>query len=113
RNKPPRQQTLEALIDWSYDLLSPDEQEMLERLAVFAGGFDLHSAEAVAGADLDSSAGVLDRLAALVDKSLLQADDVGSGRYRLLETVRDYATAKLLARSDIATDAVRTAHRDH
>jgi predicted ATPase/DNA-binding SARP family transcriptional activator len=113
RNRPPRQQTLEALIDWSYDLLDPEEQEMLERLSVFAGGFDLHSADAVAGADLDSSGGVLDRLAALVDKSLLQADDVGSGRYRLLETVREYATAKLLARSQRAGSALRAAHRDH
>ena len=109
----PRQQTLQALIDWSYDLLNPGEQEMLERLSVFAGGFDLHSAEAVAGAGFDSPVGVLDRLAALVDKSLLLADDVGSVRYRLLETVRDYATAKLLARSQTAASALRAAHRDH
>ena len=109
----PRQQTLQALIDWSYDLLDPGEQEMLERLSVFAGGFDLHSAEAVAGAGFDSPVGVLDRLAALVDKSLLQADDVGSVRYRLLDTVRDYATAKLLAGSQTAASALRAAHRDH
>ncbi len=109
----PRQQTLQALIDWSYELLNPEEQEMLERLSVFAGGFDLDSAEAVAGAGLDSQVGVLDRLAALVDKSLLQADHGGSVRYRLLETVREYATAKLLARSQKAASALRTAHRDH
>jgi predicted ATPase/DNA-binding SARP family transcriptional activator len=109
----PRQQTLQALIDWSYDLLSPEEQAMLERLSVFAGGFDLESAEAVAGAGLDSSVGVLDGLAALVDKSLLQADGVGSVRYRLLESVRDYATAKLLARSQTAASALRAAHCDH
>jgi predicted ATPase len=113
RATPPRQQTLQALIDWSYDLLKPEEQEMLERLSVFAGGFDLHSAEAVAGAGFDSPVGALDRLAALVDKSLLQADDAGSGRYRLLDTVRDYATAKLLARSPAAASALRAAHRDH
>ena len=113
RSTTPRQQTLQALIDWSYDLLNPEEQEMLERLSVFTGGFDLHSAEAVAGAGFDSPVGVLDRLAALVDKSLLQADDVGSVRYRWLETVRDYATAKLLARSQTAASALRTAHRDH
>jgi predicted ATPase/DNA-binding SARP family transcriptional activator len=107
RNKPPRQQTLEALIDWSYDLLNSEEQEMLERLSVFAGGFDLHSAEAVAGAEFDSPVGVLERLAALVDKSLLQADDVGSGRYRLLDTVCEYATAKLLARSQSAITTSR------
>lgn len=109
RITPPRQRTLQALIDWSYDLLNPEEQEMLERLSVFAGGFDLHSAEAVAGAGLDSSVGVLDRLAALVDKSLLQADDVGSVRYRMLETVRDYATAKLEERSQTAASALRAA----
>ncbi|HEV7162247.1 MAG TPA: BTAD domain-containing putative transcriptional regulator, partial [Solirubrobacteraceae bacterium] len=113
RITPPRQQTLEALIDWSYELLNPEEQEMLERLSVFAGGFDLHSAETVVGVGFDSPVAVLDRLAALIDKSLLQADDVGSGRYRLLETVRDYAAAKLQARSQTAASAVRTAHRDH
>ena len=113
RITPPRQQTLQALIDWSYDLLNPAEQEMLERLSVFAGGFDLHSAEAVAGAGFDSPVGVLDRLAALVDKSLLQADDVGSVRYRLLETVRDYASAKLLARSKTAASVLRAAHCDY
>ncbi|HEY2656518.1 MAG TPA: BTAD domain-containing putative transcriptional regulator, partial [Solirubrobacteraceae bacterium] len=113
RVKPPRHQTLQALIDWSYDLLNPEEQEMLERLSVFAGGFDLHSAEAVAGAGFDSPVGVLDRLGALVDKSLLQADDVGAVRYRLLETVRDYATAKLLARSQAAAGALRAAHCAH
>jgi predicted ATPase/DNA-binding SARP family transcriptional activator len=113
RTTPPRHQTLQALIDWSYELLDAEEQEMLERLSVFAGGFDLDSAEAVAGAGFDSEVGVLDRLAALVDKSLLQLDDVGSIRYRLLETVRDYATAKLLARSQTAASALRAAHRDH
>ncbi len=113
RVTPPRQQTLQALIDWSYELLNPEEQEMLERLSVFAGGFDLDSAEAVAGAGIDSQLGVLDRLAALVDKSLLQADHVGAIRYRLLESVRHYATAKLLARSQKAASALRAAHRDH
>jgi predicted ATPase/DNA-binding SARP family transcriptional activator len=113
RFTPPRQQTLRALIDWSYDLLNPEEQETLERLSVFPGGFDLHSAEVVVGAGFDSPVGILDRLAALVDKSLLQADDVGSLRYRLLETVRDYAAAKLLARSRTAESALRAAHRDH
>jgi predicted ATPase/DNA-binding SARP family transcriptional activator len=109
----PRQQTLEALIDWSYDLLTSEEQEMLERLSVFAGGFDLQSAEAVAGPGFGSPLDVLDRLSALVDKSLLQSDDAASGRYRLLDTVRDYATTKLLARSQTAALALRAAHRDH
>jgi hypothetical protein len=86
---------------------------MLERLSVFAGGFDLRSAEAVAGASFESPVDVVDRLAALVDKSLLQADDAGLDRYRLLDTVRDYAAAKLLARSETAASALRAAHRDH
>ncbi|HKR99339.1 MAG TPA: hypothetical protein VJU79_07475, partial [Candidatus Dormibacteraeota bacterium] len=113
RVAPRRQQTLQALIDWSYDLLNPEEQETLERLSVFAGDFDLHSAEEVAGAGSDSPPAVSDRIAALVDKSLLQADDAGSDRYRLLDTVRDYAAAKLLARGKTAASAVRAAHRDH
>ncbi|MBV9193878.1 MAG: winged helix-turn-helix domain-containing protein [Solirubrobacterales bacterium] len=113
RVTPPRQQTLQALIDWSYELLTPEEQEMLERVSVFAGGFDLDSAEAVAGAGIDSQLGVLDRLAALVDKSLLQADHGEAVRYRLLESVRHYATVKLLARSQGAASALRAAHRDH
>ncbi|HZE06145.1 MAG TPA: BTAD domain-containing putative transcriptional regulator [Solirubrobacteraceae bacterium] len=113
RVAPPRQQTLKALIDWSYDLLNSREQEMLERLSVFAGGFDLQSAEAVAGAGFDSPIDVLDQLAALVDKSLLHSDDAVSSRYRMLDTVRDYASAKLLARSQAAALALRAAHCDH
>lgn len=113
RTKPPRQQTLRALIDWSYRLLTPDEQETLERLSVFPGGFDLQSAEVVVGAGFDSPTSVLDRLAALVDKSLLQADDIGSLRYRFLETVRNYASAKLRARNHMAESALRAVHRDH
>jgi predicted ATPase len=108
----PRHQTLQALIDWSYDLLDPEEQQTLEGLSVFPGDFDLESAEAVVGAGFNSPVGFLDRLAALADKSLLQAD-VGTSRYRLLETVRDYARAKLSARSEAAADALRTAHCDH
>ncbi|MGN6869125.1 MAG: AfsR/SARP family transcriptional regulator [Solirubrobacteraceae bacterium] len=109
----PRQQTLEALIDWSYDLLNPAERDMLELLSVFAGGFDLQSAEAVTGAGSDTALDVLDRIAALADKSLVQSDDPASSRYRLLDTVRDYATAKLLARSETTARALRAAHRDH
>jgi predicted ATPase/DNA-binding SARP family transcriptional activator len=106
----PRQQALEALIDWSYNLLNPNEQEVLERLSVFAGGFDLDSAEAVATASPDAP--VPDDVMALVDKSLIQQDET-SGRYRLLETVRDYAADKLLARGPKTARAGRAAHRDH
>lgn len=113
RTRPARQQTLQALIDWSYDLLAPEEQDMLERLSVFAGGFDLHAAEAVADAGLDTPLGVLDRVAALADKSLLGVDDAGSGRYRMLDTVGQYAAAKLQARPENPGRAVRAAHRTH
>ncbi|MGZ6637117.1 MAG: ATP-binding protein [Solirubrobacteraceae bacterium] len=106
----PRQQTLQALIDWSYTLLSPSEQEVLQRLSVFAGGFDLESAEMVAGYGQDGS--VLDVVVALVDKSLVEWDDTND-RYRLLESIRDYAAAKLLARGDAAAEAVYAAHRDY
>jgi predicted ATPase/DNA-binding CsgD family transcriptional regulator len=82
-----RQQTLAASIDWSHDLLDPDERQVLRRLAVFAGGFALDAATAVCG-----PGGVLDILARLVDKSLVVAED---GRYRLLETIREYAGTRL------------------
>jgi predicted ATPase len=101
----PRQQTLAALIDWSYDLLSPGEQDLLERLSAFAGGFDLDGAEQVTGHGLDE-------VVALVDKSLVQSDD-SNNRYRLLESVRDYAAAKLLARGQAVDSAARMAHRDY
>jgi predicted ATPase/DNA-binding SARP family transcriptional activator len=113
RTTPPRQQTLRALIDWSYSLLTPEEQETLERVSVFPGGFDLHSAEVVIDAGIDSPVRVLERLAALVDKSLLQIDDVGSLRYRLLETVRSYAATKLRAQGNELERALHAAHRDH
>lgn len=109
----PRQQTLEALIDWSYDLLNPGEQQMLDRLSVFAGGFDLGAAEAVASGLELSSFAVLDRITALVDKSLVQADDTGTVRYRLLESVQAYAAAKLLERGETTARAVRASHRGH
>lgn len=93
---PARQQTLEAAIDWSHRLLEPGEQVCFRRLAVFLGGFTLAAAGAVcAGEDLDEF-DVVDHLTALVDKSLIAAtaiDDVT--RYRMLETVRDYALARL------------------
>jgi predicted ATPase/class 3 adenylate cyclase len=90
----PRQQTLRALIDWSYDLLDERERMLFRRLAVFAGGFTLDAAEKV-GADGDVGyADVLDLLARLVDKSLVTLDAAGE-RYRMLETVRQYADERL------------------
>ena len=90
----PRQQTLRALIDWSYDLLDEHERALLRRLAVFAGGWTLEAAEAVgAGGDV-VALDVLDLLTRLVEKSLVALDADGA-RYRLLETVREYAQGRL------------------
>jgi predicted ATPase/DNA-binding SARP family transcriptional activator len=91
-----RQQTLKATLDWSHDLLNEDERVLLRRLCVFAGGFDLEAAEAVCAGPSLAPAEVLPLLTELVDKSLVAADPVaGAMRYRLLETVREYARARL------------------
>ena len=90
----PRQQTLRALIDWSYDLLTDHEQSLFRRLAVFAGGWTLEAAEAVgAGGDINQTE-ILDLLTQLVEKSLVVLESE-SGRYRLLETVQEYARERL------------------
>ena len=92
----PRQQTLRALIDWSYDLLTEDERSLFRHLAVFAGGWTLEAAEAVgANGDLQEH-DLLDFLSRLVEKSLVALDADG-GRYRLLDTVREYAQERLKA----------------
>lgn len=107
-----RQQTLRASVDWSHALLTEPEQILFRRLAVFLGGFGLPAAEAVAGSGAVESYQVLDQLTLLVDKSLVVADESGSRtRYRLLETVRQYALEKLGESGE--ADAVRTRHRDH
>ena len=110
----PRHQTLRALIDWSYDLLNPGERIVLDRLSVFAGGWTLEAAEAVTSQGDAGEWQVLDRLATLVAKSLVQAEDShGSTRYRLLETVRDYAAERLALRAGSELDQTRAAHRDY
>jgi predicted ATPase/class 3 adenylate cyclase/DNA-binding CsgD family transcriptional regulator len=107
-----RQQTLRASVDWSHALLTEPERVLLRRLAVFAGGFDLEAAgEVAAGGDM-ARYQVLDQLTLLVDKSLVVAEDTGGRtRYRLLETVRQYALEKLGESGE--ADAVRARHRDH
>ncbi|MFO1283038.1 MAG: tetratricopeptide repeat protein [Burkholderiales bacterium] len=90
----PRQQTLRALIDWSYDLLNEAERALLRRLSVFAGGWTLEAAEAVAAGGAIEKDDVLDLQTHLVDKSLVSLDTHG-GRYRMLETVREYARTRL------------------
>ncbi len=110
----PRHQTLRALIDWSYDLLSPQEQVVFGRLSVFAGGWTLDAAEAVVRGGDVAEWQVLDLLAALVGKSLVQAEVLhGSTRYRLLETIRHYAAERLGLRPGPDRRDARVAHRDH
>ena len=107
-----RQQTLRALVDWSYDLLPDAERVLLGRLSVFVGGFDLESAEAVCGVDPLPAEDILDLLASLVDKSLVMLDESDEQvRYRMLETIRDYAREKLEASGELAGTAAR--HCEH
>lgn len=96
---PARQQTLKASLDWSYDLLSPPEQILFRRLAIFTGGFDLAAAEAVCSGDGLERPEILDLLSQLFDKSLLLVErhESQGRRYRLLETVRQYARDRLRA----------------
>jgi predicted ATPase/class 3 adenylate cyclase len=104
-----RQQTLRALVDWSYDLLRRDEQVLLERLSAFAGGFDLLAAEAICSAEPLESDAIADLLALLVDKSLVLPEEGDEGtRYRMLETIRDYARVKLIKDGDL--DATSSRH---
>jgi len=107
-----RQQTLRASVDWSHALLTEPERVLFRRLAVFLGGFDLDAAQAVAGGGDVERYQVLDLLSLLVDKSLVVAENSGGRtRYRLLETVRQYALDKLAESGE--ADAVRARHRDY
>lgn len=109
RTAPPRQQTLAATLDWSYRLLVEAERKVLQRLAVFAGGCTLAAAEAVCADEATGTDAVLDVLAHLVDKSLVVADRKEEGtRYRLLETIRQYALERLLESGEL--DQVRERH---
>ncbi len=107
-----RQQTLRASVDWSHALLTETERILFRRLAVFLGGFDLNAAQAIAGADDIERYQVLDQLTLLVDKSLVVAENSGGQtRYRLLETVRQYALEKLGESGE--ADSTRDRHRDY
>ena len=113
RRRAQRQQTLQAALDWSHDLLAPAEQVLLRRLSVFAGGFTVEAAAAVC---LDHGDGtMLELLGSLVAKSLVAREPAGTGmsgtRYRMLETMRIYAAQKLLEADE--AEPCRVRHRDH
>ena len=109
RSDLPRHQTLRALLDWSYELLDEAERQLFARLSVFAGGWTLAAAEAVGAGEGIAKDDVVYLLIALVEKSLVVADDDGD-RYRMLETVREYAREKLATSG--TTNAVRERHRN-
>ena len=110
RDRLPRQQTLAATIDWSYQLLTDEEKLLFGRLSVFSGGFTLDAAEAICAGDDVASDRILDLVSGLVDKSLLVAEQGrAGGRFRLLETMREYAAAKLPTTEG---DERRQAHAD-
>jgi predicted ATPase/class 3 adenylate cyclase len=105
----PRQQTLRALIEWSYDLLSDSEKSLFRRLAAFSGGWSLEAAESVCGVEGGES--ILDDLARLVDKSLVNKEELdGEARFHMLETIRQYAEFKMYASEEV--DDVKNRHRD-
>jgi predicted ATPase/DNA-binding CsgD family transcriptional regulator len=112
RTAPARQQTLRAAVDWSYGLLTEPEQVLLRRLAVFAG-WNLDMAERVCADEAIPAEQVLDLLAALIDKSLVTLDGEleGDARYRLLDTLREYAAGRLDASGE--GPAIRLRHRDY
>jgi predicted ATPase/class 3 adenylate cyclase len=109
RTAVPRQQTLHALIDWSWDLLTEDDRVLLRRLSVFAGGWTVGRAARIVG-DGDEpldEVELLDRLSRLVDRSLVIVDRGPSTRFRMLETIRQYAREKLIAAGEVGRLADR------
>jgi predicted ATPase len=120
RDLPERQQTLRNTIDWSYDLLETGEQQLFRRLSVFVGGFTLASVQAICLPDTSSPTSsdqvddgvVLEQLAHLLDKSLVQAEPGTGGepRFSMLETIREYATEQLQASPEEAAVQERHAH---
>jgi non-specific serine/threonine protein kinase len=118
RDQPTRLQSVRDAIAWSYDLLAPDEQALFRRLAVFAGGFTLAAAQAVAAGGAGSETDALERIGSLVDQSLVQPVARGGGApdaerpcFELLETVREFGLERLAASGE--EDVVRAAHADY
>lgn len=109
RTAVPRQQTLHALIDWSWDLLTDDDRRLLRRLSIFAGGWTTSMAAKVVGdavAEMDHLE-LVDELSRLVDRSLVLVDRGPATRYRMLETIRQYAREKLIEADEVAVVADR------
>jgi predicted ATPase/class 3 adenylate cyclase len=100
RDVPERQQTLRGAIAWSYDLLDDGARRLVDRLAVFRGGFDLEMAEEVCGPADEVGGDVVDRIGELVDHSLVRADEAQEARFGLLETIREFAAEMLAARGE-------------
>lgn len=114
RNALARQRTLQAMVDWSFDLLNPHEQEVLCRLCVFVGGFDLQAAEAICAPVASDVHDIADVLESLVSKSLVVTErSSGSLRYKLLETIRQYAADRLASAGDAEAAAARRAHAEY
>ena len=112
RDLPARQQTLRGAIAWSYDLLDEGGKRLLDRLSVFASGCDLDSAEAICGPASELGGDILDGLMALVDQSLVKAEEDARGepRFRLLDTIRAFAAERLEADGEV--ERIRGRHRD-
>jgi predicted ATPase/DNA-binding SARP family transcriptional activator len=108
-----RQQTLRATVDWSYALLSSDQQRLFNRLSVFRGGWTMEAAEAVLADDGDPEGLVLDAVARLVERSMVVVEPGSPTRYRMLETLRQYAAELLRDSGEIALLAARHARHFH
>ncbi|HKB28162.1 MAG TPA: AAA family ATPase, partial [Candidatus Limnocylindrales bacterium] len=112
RDLPPRQQTLRGAIAWSYDLLDEEARLLLDRMSVFVGSCDLDAAEAVCGPAAEIGGELVDGLTALADQSLLKVEEAADGepRFRLLDTIREYAAERLAERGE--TVVIQDRHRD-
>jgi predicted ATPase/DNA-binding CsgD family transcriptional regulator len=112
RSAPMRQQTMRAALDWSHDLLSPDERILWRRLAVFAGSFDGAAAASICVDEhVLPAQRIADVVSGLAERSIVQLDDALIGRYRLLETVREYAAYKAAEAGEL--EWLRLRHRDY
>ena len=111
RSAPARQQTLRATLDWSHELLSLEERILLRRLGVFMGTFDIAAATAICNDHNLPASSVLDVLTHLVERSIVQFDDASVGRYRMLETIREYAGEKAASGGELVWLTSR--HRDY